>query len=122
MARWMIVLALTLSLGAHWALLQSFAWASMVATYTQETTLSDALEKTFDGEHPCKICRFVQEGQEKEKKDEAVKISEPKKNLCSSNLSVPPAPSEFTLLPPLINVPHLRGYTPPVPPPRSSLV
>ena len=57
-----ILLALVLSLGLHWTVLQSAAWVSMIVSYSQEGSLSEALEKTFDGEHPCELCRMIDRG------------------------------------------------------------
>jgi hypothetical protein len=57
-----ILLTLVLSLGLHWTVLQSAAWVSMVVSFSQEGTMLDALEKTFDGEHPCPLCKVVERG------------------------------------------------------------
>jgi len=47
-------------LGGHWMALQSVAWLTMVIDYSKQTTLGDALEKTFDGAHPCALCKTEQ--------------------------------------------------------------
>ncbi|MCW5559926.1 MAG: hypothetical protein KIT22_19075 [Verrucomicrobiae bacterium] len=52
-----------LSLGLHWAALQSVAWTTMVIERTCSTSLSDALATTFDGRHPCTLCKVVKAGQ-----------------------------------------------------------
>jgi hypothetical protein len=57
-----ILLALVLSLGLHWTVLQSAAWVGMVVSYSQDGTVLDALQKTFDGEHPCPLCKLVERG------------------------------------------------------------
>jgi hypothetical protein len=64
-ARWIVVIALIFSVGAHWAFIQSVAWLGMTVSYAQKAPLVEALTKTFDGQHPCEICKFVQEGQKK---------------------------------------------------------
>ena len=46
--------------GGQWLMLQSVAWVNMARAYSQETTLSKALAETFDGNHPCRLCRFIQ--------------------------------------------------------------
>jgi hypothetical protein len=61
-----VVVALVFSTGGHWALLQVGAWAGMVVSYSQTDSLADALVKTFDGEHPCKLCKVVKEGRKAE--------------------------------------------------------
>ena len=47
--RFATVLVLVLSLGLHWALLQSIAWVGMIASYSRVASLAEALSKTFDG-------------------------------------------------------------------------
>ncbi|MEO8206151.1 MAG: hypothetical protein ABI615_08215 [Chthoniobacterales bacterium] len=54
--------------GGHWAVLQTIAWANMIRTYSQDASLQVAIEKTFDGEHPCSMCMTVSEGRAKEEK------------------------------------------------------
>ncbi len=46
--------------GGQWMMLQSVAWVNMVRDYSQETSLTKALSQTFDGQHPCELCRFIQ--------------------------------------------------------------
>lgn len=45
----------------------------MVISYAQEESLTDALEKTFNGENPCQLCHAVKQGQSEEKKQEITK-------------------------------------------------
>lgn len=40
----------------------------MVVKYSEEGSFKEALDKTFDGQHPCKLCKVVREGKEAEKK------------------------------------------------------
>jgi hypothetical protein len=61
-ARIFLVFALILSVGGHWALLQVTAWASMLVSFTQQTSLVDAVSQTFDGEHPCELCKLALRG------------------------------------------------------------
>lgn len=65
-----IVLLLVLSLGLHWAFLQTVAWTGMLVTYAQQGTLTEAVSKTFDGEHPCKMCQFVEQGRAQERQQD----------------------------------------------------
>ena len=39
----------------------------MVICYSQTDSFSAALEKTFDGEHPCKMCKLIKQGRKAEK-------------------------------------------------------
>ena len=63
-----MVLALVFVIGAHWALLQSVAWGGMAVNFSQTESFATALQKTFDGQHPCPLCKLVKAGQTSEKK------------------------------------------------------
>lgn len=41
----------------------------MLVTYSAGDGLGSAILKTFDGKHPCKLCKLVSEGRKAEKKD-----------------------------------------------------
>lgn len=64
--KWFVVLALVLSIGGHWAFLQSVAWVGMAMTYSKHASFSQALERTFDGHHLCKLCKIVRAGKKAE--------------------------------------------------------
>jgi hypothetical protein len=61
-----VALVLVLCVGLHWPLLQSVAWMSMLVSYSREAGFEQAISNTFDGKHPCKICKLVQEGKKAE--------------------------------------------------------
>jgi len=113
-----VILAVALSLGLHWALLQSVAWAGMFASYARQTTLSEAFTKTFDGKNPCRICKLVREGQQSEKAKESV--------LPLVKVESLPCAEVFVLIPPVpLPSPSVsdeaalpRAESPPTPPPR----
>lgn len=58
----MLVTALLISVGGHWALLQGAAWTGMFITFAKKDSLAVAFEKTFAGQHPCKLCNAVRKG------------------------------------------------------------
>ena len=68
LGKWVVVLMLVVATGGHWALLQSAAWVGMAFKYSQAAPFKVALVKTFDGKHPCQLCRLVSEGKKSEKK------------------------------------------------------
>ncbi len=70
LAKCFVVAALVCVLGGHWAVLQIGAWTGMAISYSQNDSLTNALAKTFDGKHPCKLCCLVKKGQAAEKKSE----------------------------------------------------
>lgn len=115
----LVVLALTLSIGAHWMFLQSVAWVGMVVDYSHNATLGEALSKTFDGRHPCKLCKFVQSGKASEQKQN------PEKSKKELNKFLPVARAIAfyppTLLPLIFSAPNpadSRVEPPPLPPPE----
>ncbi|MFO1512170.1 MAG: hypothetical protein U1F83_04525 [Verrucomicrobiota bacterium] len=64
------VLVLLLSLGLHWAVLQTVAWTGMLITYSRDASFTEAVSKTFDGEHPCPMCKIIKKGRAEEKEQE----------------------------------------------------
>jgi hypothetical protein len=65
------VAMLCASIGLHWIALQSVAWGKMIVTYSQSCLLSEAVTKTFDGKHPCDLCKHISGAQHAPKKPEA---------------------------------------------------
>jgi hypothetical protein len=57
----MAVGMLALSLGLHWGLLQTMAWTGMLVERVQSGSWWEAVETTFDGQHPCRMCLAVRE-------------------------------------------------------------
>lgn len=114
-----MIVALLAATGAHWAALQSVAWTTMLAENLQSASLSQALVKTFDGKHPCPLCKAVADGKEAEKKSDFT--------LELKKLEYPPAPERFVLVAPtqFQLLPQINFFAaalnqePPVPPPRS---
>ena len=74
LSKWSVVLALVMVIGGHWALLQSAAWLGMAVSFSQTESVSVALEKTFDGKHPCPLCKIVKAGKASEKKQELLRL------------------------------------------------
>jgi hypothetical protein len=67
-ARLVALIAAVQIMGGHWLALQSVAWIGMIASYSRGETLATAVEKTFDGEHPCTLCKVVKSGRDEEQK------------------------------------------------------
>lgn len=61
---------LIVSVGGHWALAQSLAWTGMLVSYSQEGTFEEAVQKTFDGAHPCNLCKAIDAGKAAEKESQ----------------------------------------------------
>jgi hypothetical protein len=54
-----------LATGSQWDLAQTFAWSRMFATYSRTMCVTEAVQKTFDGEM-CPICAAVQEARQQQ--------------------------------------------------------
>jgi len=117
-----VVFALIATLGAHWALLQTVAWTTMLANNLCSQPLSEAVAHTFDGQHPCPLCKAIAAGKKSEKKNE---FTAP-----TPKLEFPPArenpvlitPSSFHLLPLANSFADSLAQKPPTPPPRGFFV
>lgn len=71
----MMAMALFLVAGGHWAMLQGVAWATMVKDFSKNGSLTEAVGKTFDGKHPCPMCKKIASARTSEEKAPAtVKI------------------------------------------------
>jgi hypothetical protein len=68
----LVVVALVTTLGAHWALLQTVAWTTMLASNLESASLHDAMAKTFDGMHPCCLCKAIAAAKKSQQKDQFV--------------------------------------------------
>jgi len=62
------VVLLVLSLGLHWGLLQTVAWTGMLINNSCIGSFKEAVSKTFDGEHPCCLCKAIKQGRTEERK------------------------------------------------------
>lgn len=116
-----MVATLIFAVGAHWTLLQSVAWVGMAVSYSQNGSFKEALEKTFDGKHPCKLCQLVAAGKKSEKQQEAQTLVT-KIDFVLSSHSVVIYPLILEELPTHSpGLPLLRREAPPLPPPRELL-
>ena len=70
-SKWLLVAMLSLTLGFHWALLQSVAWVGMIIEYSGQGSFQQAVANTFDGQHLCPICKLVRAGKNAEGKSES---------------------------------------------------
>mgnify|MGYP003337657048 FL=1 len=118
-AKFAVILAVALSVGLHWALLQSVAWTGMFVTFAQQTTLQEAFTKTFNGQNPCRICKLVRAGQQSEKANEMrlpVVVKLESLPCATAFVLLPPTP--FFLRPAADVSLSDRAESPPTPPPR----
>jgi hypothetical protein len=53
--------------------LQTIAWGTMLRDFSRTSSLEEAAKKTFDGEHPCALCKVVEKSKEQEDKKPLLK-------------------------------------------------
>ena len=93
----------------------------MLAQNFRTGSLSEAVERTFDGEHPCALCKRIAKGKQAEKKSEFP--------LELRKFEFSYTPGTFTFTPPAhfyeVRLPDAAldalTHAPPVPPPRRFL-
>jgi hypothetical protein len=117
----LIALALALSIGVHWTVLQVVAWTGMVISYSQDAPLAQAVVKTFDGKHPCNLCKKIANGKRSEKKSE-YQFEAGKVKFANAAVSfVFSAPMSYWEVGERNDTPDLLAHAPPIPPPRACL-
>jgi hypothetical protein len=119
-ARWALCAALALIVsGGHWGILQSVAWTRMLVVYARTAPLETALEQTFDGQHPCCLCRMIQEAKHASAPTELRQPIVRDNTLFADSYAIPfGAPPWSRLAPSAAPAPSSRREPPPVPPPR----
>lgn len=115
-----VAAALIVAVGGHWAMLQSVAWVGMAVNYSKSEPISVALKKTFDGEHPCKLCIAVKKGQQEEQQQAVLKVETKLDFLCLDPFAFVSPALPFTLLSHRPDIALPRTEAPPLPPPRSA--
>ncbi|HEU6447796.1 MAG TPA: hypothetical protein VFV23_05090 [Verrucomicrobiae bacterium] len=95
----MVVFSLVATLGAHWALLQTVAWTTMLADNLHSNSFHAAVTKTFDGKHLCPLCKAIAAGKKSEQKSRFLFQSQKLEfSLSKENVALI-APAQFQLLP-----------------------
>jgi hypothetical protein len=117
------LLAVMLANGGHWAVLQSIAWARMLVEFSRDYPLPEAIKRTFDGRHPCRMCCRIQEGRQQEQQQPPiVKWDKQPEFVLDPRLAGAPSPPSM----PSEDVPFVPSFpsdfqpAPPKPPPRAT--
>jgi hypothetical protein len=55
-ARLVLVLALSLSIGLQWTLVQGVGWVRMVVSFSREMSVMKSVAVTLEGKRPCELC------------------------------------------------------------------
>ena len=65
-----VALAMFAIAGGPWAVLQAVAWGEMLRDYCQRSgSFTVAIAQTFDGQHPCDLCRQIQVAKGQQEKE-----------------------------------------------------
>lgn len=115
----LLALALLGATGAHWAVLQSVAWTTMIVENSRTERLGTVVVETLSGAKPCDLCKRIAAGKQSERKAEFPQLSGKLEFIYS-----PPGPALFPpqFAPDAVRpaaLPAVLSHAPPVPPPRT---
>jgi hypothetical protein len=114
----LLIIAMLSATGTHWFVLQSVAWSSMLAAHLRDGSFTDAVQKTFDGRHPCGLCKQIAKGKQEEKNSELRSEWKKVDLVCDRQTMIFCAPHQFRLAPVFESAAPAAAREPPVPPPR----
>jgi hypothetical protein len=117
-----MIFALFCALGAHWLVLQSVAWTTMLANNLRTVSLTEAVQRTLDGRHPCALCKQIATGKNSEKKTQYPTQLQRFEFLTAASAHVFAAPTRFCLLWLSSRASKSVPLAPPTPPPRVAFV
>jgi hypothetical protein len=119
----LIIAALVVVTGAHWAALQTVAWTTMfAANLSSQQSLTEAVSETFDGKHLCPLCRAIAAAKNSEKKSEAVARTMKMEFPLTAGKIILLLPSQFELQPQNNCFAKSFFLKPPLQPPRGFCV
>ena len=117
--KFLVVVALVFTTGLHWTALQTVAWAGMLAHNLRAHSVTEAVTDTFDGKHPCCLCRAIAAAKKSDKKNEAatpqLKLEFP---VLADQIRLF-APLRLNSFPPVDAFAAHVSVKPPLPPPRN---
>jgi hypothetical protein len=106
----------------HWAVLQGVAWTSMFINNLRMDSITAAMEKTFDGEHPCPLCLAIKEGKKDKKDDSKPNVTSPAQKflavLLPNQQLITPSCTEIQIFANAVFQYKKRFDKPTIPPPR----
>jgi len=116
----LLLTAFVMSCGGHWYALQGVAWVKMVAEFSENVPVAEAVQMAVSGEYPCQMCKAISEKKHEEKQQQA-KLPDFKKDFLISSSTFP----MFRLSAPWVypvsqGFPVLLAGTPPTPPPKTA--
>ena len=84
------------------------------------TSFSTAVQRTFDGKHPCALCKVVAEGTKSEKKSDLLLPLKKFEGLSQTVAVIIPLPASFPRIQAGEAVLETLAHAPPTPPPRAA--
>jgi hypothetical protein len=115
-----MAVALACSVGLHWSFLQSLAWTTMLAGNLTTTSFSAAVQRTFDGKHPCALCKAIAKGRSSEKKPDTLLSLKKFEALNQAVAMIVSPPASFPLIEAQQTSFAAFAHAPPTPPPRAA--
>jgi len=116
----LLIAALLVATGGHWALFQTVAWTNMLADNLQRESLSGALARTFDGKHPCSMCNEIAAAKKSEKKSDLPNLGKKLEFTSERAAFVFTTPAKFRLTSAMVKSPASWSEAPPTPPPLAA--
>ena len=113
----LLIVAFLAATGGHWAVLQTVAWTNMLADNLQTASITEALAKTFDGKHPCNMCKEISAAKKTEKRSDLPNQGKKLEFTSERPAFVFSSPVEFYLLTTLTESVVSWSEAPPTPPP-----
>jgi hypothetical protein len=93
----------------------------MLVQYSHQTSLAVAVAATFNGNHPCGLCKGIDAAQHSQKKSDVQPVSIKHDLICATRtIAFLPRSAGFRF--PRLSISAFRRFDPPpIPPPRSEL-
>jgi hypothetical protein len=120
-SRTITVVALCLAIGLQWFALQSVAWTVMMVRGVRHVSFCQAVKSTFDGAHPCDLCKQLSKARDAEKKQDGQCGTAKVDLICVVRQIAIPPPFALLDYPGLVNSFADTFQQPPSPPPRAGL-
>jgi len=99
LGKFCVIVALIASTGLHWIGLQTVAWTTMLADNLCTHSVKEAVMETFDGKHPCCLCKAIAAGKRSEMKNDFTAQMQKLEFPPAQENFVLVAPSQFQILP-----------------------
>jgi hypothetical protein len=116
--KFLVIVTLVLTTGLHWAALQTVAWTMMLADHMRTESVVAAMTHTFDGQHPCCLCKAIARAKKAEQeKQVAVQALRLEFVPFVENIFIPPT-ARHPFAHPINTYFPAANHPPLVPPPR----